>query len=169
MTPKPRKMIQRYIYQAKQETVFRALTDPQELTKWFLQDAQVQLKKGGTMKFVWSPKDKHENTILELVPNRKLRITWPTMGWGGTPKTNTYVTFNLTPRGKYTLLQIEHTGFGMGEEWVMYYAGTYSGWTYYLLNLKSWLEHGIDLRDKLSGTVITENDSKKTKTKNRKR
>ncbi len=163
MPPKPRQMIQRYIYQAKPETVFRALTNPKELTKWFLQDAKVQLKEGGKMKFVWSPKDKHENKILELVPNRKLRITWPTMGWGGTPKTNTYVTFNLTPRGKYTLLQIEHNGFGLGEEWVTYYAATYSGWTYYLLNLKSWLEHGIDLRDKISETVITENNSKKPK------
>ncbi len=169
MTPQLRKMIQRYIYQAKPEKVFRALTDAQELTKWFLKEARVELKKGGKMRFVWSPKDKHENKILDLVPNKRLRMTWPTMGWGGTPRTDTYVTFSLTPKGKYTILQIEHTGFGMGEEWVMYYAGTYSGWTYYLLNLKSWLEHGIDLRDKVSETVITENDLKKTKSKNRKR
>src|SRR5574341_1058687 len=118
MPSKPRKMIQRYIYQAEPETVFRALTDPKELTKWFLQDAKVQLKKGGQMRFAWSPKDKHENKILELVPNKKLRITWPTMGWGGAPKVKTHVTFSLTPRGKYTLLQIEHRGFGIGEEWV---------------------------------------------------
>ncbi|HKZ22281.1 MAG TPA: SRPBCC domain-containing protein [candidate division Zixibacteria bacterium] len=163
MPPKKRMMIQRYLYQAKPEKVFRALTDAKELTKWFLKDARVQLKKGGKMKFVWSPKDKHENKILDLVPNKRLRMTWPTMGWGGTPKTDTYVTFSLTPKGKYTLLQIEHTGFGPGEEWVMYYAGTYSGWTYYLLNLKSWLEHGIDLRDKVSETVIVETDSKKGK------
>lgn len=152
-------MIQRYIYQAKPEKVFRALTNAKELTKWFLKDAQVQLKKGGKMRFFWSPKDKHENKILDLVPNKRLQMTWPTMGWGGTPKTDTYVTFSLTPRGKYTLLQIEHTGFGPGEEWVMYYAATYSGWTYYLLNLKSWLEHGIDLRDKISETVIVDKDS----------
>ena len=163
MPPKKRMMIQRYLYQAKPEKVFRALTDAKELTKWFLKDARVQLKKGGKMKFVWSPKDKHENKILDLVPNKRLRMTWPTMGWGGTPKTDTYVTFSLTPKGKYTLLQIEHTGFGPGEEWVVYYAGTYSGWTYYLLNLKSWLEHGIDLRDKVSETVIVETDSKKGK------
>ena len=163
MPPKKRMMIQRYLYQAKPEKVFRALTDAKELTKWFLKEARVQLKKGGKMKFVWSPKDKHENKILDLVPNKRLRMTWPTMGWGGTPKTDTYVTFSLTPKGKSTLLQIEHTGFGPGEEWVMYYAGTYSGWTYYLLNLKSWLEHGIDLRDKVSETVITENDSEKSR------
>ena len=79
-------MIQRYIYQAKPEKVFRALTDAKELTKWFLKEAKVQLKKGGKMKFVWSPKDKHENKILDLVPNKRLRMTWPTMGWGGTPQ-----------------------------------------------------------------------------------
>jgi len=165
MPPKKRIMIQRYLYQAKPEKVFRALTDAKELTRWFLKEARVQLKKGGKIKMVWSTGDGHESKILELVPAQKLRITWPTMGWGGTPRTDTYVTFSLSPQGKNTLLQIEHSGFGLGEEWVLYYAGTYSGWTYYLLNLKSWLEHGIDLRDKMSETVITESDSKKPKRK----
>jgi uncharacterized protein YndB with AHSA1/START domain len=167
MSARKRIIIQRYVYQAEPEKVFKALTDAKELTKWFLKDAQVQLKVGGKMKFVWSPKDKHENKILDLVPNKRLQITWPTNRWGGTPQANTYVTFSLAPQGKSTLLQIEHTGFGPGEEWVRYYAATYSGWTYYLLNLKSWLEHGIDLRDKISETVITENNSEKSRKEKR--
>jgi hypothetical protein len=53
-------------------------------------------------------------------------------------------TFKLSKKGKGTLLKLDHQGFVGVQE----LAASTAGWTYYLSNLKSLLDHGIDLRSK---------------------
>ncbi len=140
-----RSIRQEYLIKASPEVVFRDLTDPKELTKWFLRRAEIDLRVGGRIFFLWDH-DSHEGKILQLLPPQKISYTWPTMGWGGTPQADTVVTFTLEPWAGVTILKLEHTGFGRGQEWVEYYASTREGWAYYFQNLKSVLETGYDLR-----------------------
>lgn len=110
---------------------------------------------------VWNDGVAHECKILELELNKKLSLSWPTNGWGGAPLVNTVVKFSFIPtEAEHTLLEMEHSGFGTGDSWIRYYGATYSGWTYYLLNLKSVLENGIDLRDEVSEFVHDPSEQK---------
>ena len=72
---------------ASPEVVFKAITDPNELTNWFPDHAILEPKQGGKMKFSFykekSQKDHTgtadafpEGTIKEFVPNKKLSYTW---------------------------------------------------------------------------------------------
>ena len=150
---------QRYLYNAKLKRVFQALTVPHRLTQWLLKEAEVEFKRNGKIKMVWNDGNTLECKILKLELNKKLTLAWPTNGWAGTPNANTIVKFRFHPtEDEKTILELEHLGFGSGDAWAKYFGLTYSGWTYYLLNLKSVLEHGVDLRDEVSESVITETE-----------
>jgi uncharacterized protein YndB with AHSA1/START domain len=156
---KPIKLVikQRYLYKAKPKKVFQALTVPDRLTKWLLKEAEVEFRRHGKIKMVWNDGYTLECKILKLELNKKLTLGWPTNGWAGTPNATTIVKFRFHPtEEENTILEIEHLGFGSGDAWARYYGLSYSGWTYYLLNLKSVLENGIDLRDEVSESVVTE-------------
>ncbi len=148
---------QKYLYRVKPKKVFQALTVADRLTKWFLKEAEVQFKKNGSIKMVWHNGVKHECKILELDLNKKLTLSWPTDGCSGTPHVHTQVNFKFIPtEDDNTILELEHSGLGSGENWVKFYGVIHSGWTYYLLNLKSVLENGIDLRDQRSEFAVRE-------------
>jgi hypothetical protein len=48
-----------------------------------------------------------------------------------------------------TIVQFVPSGFQNGGPWVDLHDGAIRGWTYFLMNLKSVLEHGNDLRSPL--------------------
>jgi uncharacterized protein YndB with AHSA1/START domain len=154
---------QKYYYKVRPKRVFQALTVPDRLTKWLLREAEVEFRKMGKMKMIWNDGYAQECKILELELNKRLTLSWPSNGWAGAPQANTTVRLTFTPAGdEHTVLELEHTGFGTGENWARYYGATYSGWTYYLLNLKSVLEHGIDLRDEIGESVNLEPEKTET-------
>jgi uncharacterized protein YndB with AHSA1/START domain len=141
MAANPLTVHQVYQIQSSVTSVFRALTEPAELTKWFLVAAQVAPRKGGRYEFTWRGGYHHAGTVLEFVRNRRFCLTWP----GPTSKM-TRVTFSFRRVGTGTRLEVRHTGFGHTPAWLENYGGTSSGWAYFLMNLKSVLEHGHDLR-----------------------
>src|ERR687883_1857819 len=68
------------VIDASPEVVFRAITDQAELTNWVPDQAIVEAKLGGKVKFGFY-KDKehkqgelksHEGTIVEFIPNKKV-------------------------------------------------------------------------------------------------
>jgi uncharacterized protein YndB with AHSA1/START domain len=136
-----------YYYEAPPERVFASLTVPKELTKWFLASATLTPRKGGSFRFKWLEGDYVMNgKVLDFDRPRGVRYAW--IDRFGSKVFKTEVTFALTPKGKGTMLRVTHRGFKSGKKWVALYGGIQSGWTYYLLNLKSVLEHGTDLRSK---------------------
>lgn len=44
------------------------------------------------------------------------------------------------------MLKFRHAGFPKAEKWVELYGGAIHGWMYFMMNLKSVLDHGHDLR-----------------------
>ncbi len=125
--------------------VFRALTQPLELTKWMLESATLTLRPGTAYWFTWSGGYQHEGRVLEVKAGRSFALSWP-QGTPRKPLGETRVRFTLRPKGKGTVLRLVHSGFGSGPAWVRTYTLSASGWAYYLMNLKSVLESGHDLR-----------------------
>jgi hypothetical protein len=77
-------------------------------------------------------------------PSKTLRVQWVDRFEGKVLETE--ARFVLVKRGKGTQLTVTHRGFKAGKKWVALYGAIESGWAYYLTNLRSVLEHGIDLR-----------------------
>jgi uncharacterized protein YndB with AHSA1/START domain len=144
MSAKSLTLEQSYFYQTSPRTVFRALTDPAQLVRWFLAKVDIPLEEGATYRFEWPGGYSHEGQVLELVPGRRLTLSWP-----NGPRSKRYftrVTFSVRRAGTGTFLNVRHTGFPNSPNGVEQYGGTQAGWAYYLVNLRSVLEHGADLR-----------------------
>jgi uncharacterized protein YndB with AHSA1/START domain len=143
---KPPRVEMSYYYAAPPAEVYAALTEPKRLTTWFAPEARVTLRKGGTYRLRWPGGVSMRGRVKKFEPGRLLVIDWIDRLEGGRVF-ETEARFELERTGRGTLLSITHSGFQKGPRWTALYGGVTFGWTYYLLNLRSVLEHGTDLRD----------------------
>ncbi len=123
---------------ATPERVFRALTEKDELERWFLVKADLDLRPGGAIRFEWGPGIVEVGKVLELEPPHRLSYSWEAIGPGLTT-----ITFELTAEKDGTRLHLSHAGIGNGEDWDRYYTSVNGGWNQHLSNLSAWLETGI--------------------------
>jgi uncharacterized protein YndB with AHSA1/START domain len=120
-------------FEAPQERVWRALTDPEELAGW-LARAEIDLRVGGSVVLKFEEGDER-GTITELQELEVLAYTW------NEGKTDSLVRFELEPDGSGTLLTLRHTfegevdlsSYGGGwhhhlEQLIAQMAGTTSAW-----------------------------------------
>jgi uncharacterized protein YndB with AHSA1/START domain len=137
-----------YYIHAKPSEVFRAITEPGQLTRWLCDHAELTPKKGGRFALGWKDGPTHTGTVLEFVPGERVDLTWT---WPGIELEGTVFSLSVEPKDEGTILHIQHTGFPRREEWTDLYGGAEWGWTYFAMNLKSVLENGHDLRSKIDG------------------
>ena len=70
-----REIVKRIEIDASIEDVWKALTDAEELMRWFPLDARSTPGPGGTIWFSWGPPYEGENRIEIWEPPRHLRLT----------------------------------------------------------------------------------------------
>ena len=132
---------------ASPEVVFKAISDPKELTNWFPDAATLEPKTGGKSKFsFYKESDKSgkmdqdcvsEGKVLEFVQNKKLAYTWQHKNIPNFPET--VVTWELEQLGKNkTRLTLTHTGFTGKEEGITSAKEHDQGWSYFLGELVSY-------------------------------
>jgi uncharacterized protein YndB with AHSA1/START domain len=124
--------------------VFQAISEPQLLTKWFMDRAALSAWKGGEYSFTWEGGPTHSGRVLEFERGKRLTLTWQ---WPG--KEHLGVTkLRLMIRAQHggTLLTFTHSGFRKSRAWNELYEGAIRGWTYFMFNLKAFIETGRDLR-----------------------
>ncbi len=127
------------------EVVFKAISDPGELTNWFPEAAILEPKIGGKTKFTFSKDSKrtncvrdhdksNEGRVLEFVKNKKLVYTWQDMDVPDFPET--IVTWELEEISKNkTRLTLTHTGFTSDDQ----VKGHSQGWSFFLNELTTYL------------------------------
>ena len=121
---------------APPDVVWRALTDAEELRRWFPLDARVTPGEGGRVWISWGPGMEGEAPIHAWDPPR--RFGW-TEGQEGQP-VRIAVDFHLEGRGGRTVVRLVQSGFGASADWDEYYDAVEGGWTYFLFNLRWYLE-----------------------------
>jgi uncharacterized protein YndB with AHSA1/START domain len=141
--PTDRSVDHQYFIRAEPAAVFRALTEPQWLTRWLCDTAEISPTKGGAYSFGWKGGPTHTGAIVEFVPGEKIAFAWR---WPNVELDGTVFSLAVEPQEGGALLRILHTGFPRREEWTDLYGGAEWGWTYFAMNLKSLLEHKHDLR-----------------------
>ncbi len=134
---------------APASAVWRALTEADELTRWFPPMARVVPGVGGSIFLSWGEGVEGTATIEIWEPNRKLRVVEGPMA----------IDYLIEARGEATVLRIVHSGFGADASFDDQYDATLGGWSYFLYNLKHYLErhrgqprHMISVRLPLTGT-----------------
>ncbi len=120
------------------EKVFQMWTDPVQLRSWFPADAKNELKKGGQFEWKLPAGVKEKGKVISFKRPSKLSFTFA--------GSICDVTFSKDKRGSLVTLHqhdIPQTEKGRYD----IYLNCSCGWTFYLTNLKTFLEYGIDLRD----------------------
>jgi uncharacterized protein YndB with AHSA1/START domain len=132
------------------EAVWQALTDAEELVRWFPTQASVTPGKGGKWMVSWDGNWPWDTEIEIWEPGRHLRL----VDRKGRPydiegkAVNESVAplpiaidWYLEGHGGSTTLRLVHSGFGRGGAWDDEYQGVSLGWPLELHGLKHYLEH----------------------------
>lgn len=129
------------------EAVWRALTDPAELVRWFPLEATVTPGPGGHVRWSWGEPIIAESRIEAWDPGKRLVLIEQTM-LGEHVSAGEKVTapgrvmeFTLESRGGKTILRLVHSGFSTDADWESeLHDGVSRGWTFELRALKHYLE-----------------------------
>src|ERR1041384_1659975 len=136
------------------EVVFKALTQADELIRWFPTRVESDPRPGGKFEFSWEFANANENgsqqgEYVEVLPNSKLSYTWTA------ESIPTLVTFHLTEANGETTIELDHSSLQPGADHEKLHEMHVNQWGFFLMNLKSYLETGMDLRkEKLNQIVI---------------
>lgn len=131
---------QRVFIRAKREKVYRAWTDEREIVKWFCEKAAIEPRKGGRLYFEWLGNDKLDSTVITA--RKPSKFVFP---FGGK---SVEVAISLSAVKGGTVVQLHQYNMTTSPRMkVNMHMGCKEGWAFFLANLKSWLEHGVDLRD----------------------
>ena len=130
---------------APPSAVFRALTDAGELARWWTTGGHSDARSGGAFSYDFQFEDASRNHTYEgvyhdVTPDERVSYPWYTsLG-------ETTGDVRLRPADSGTELTLVHTGWGEGAEAEEAIAMHEPGWSFFLGNLKSYLEGGADLR-----------------------
>lgn len=96
-------------YGAPVNKVWKALTDKNEMKKWYFDLVEFKPEVGFEFSFSGGTKEHqylHLCRITEVIPSEKISYTWRYDGYGG----NSEVTFELFRENKSTRLKLTHSG-----------------------------------------------------------
>jgi uncharacterized protein YndB with AHSA1/START domain len=135
---------------ATPEEVFRALTDPEQIVKWFVPGARVDPREGGEYVKVWGPGIESKSTISAWEPGKHFGTFSErsiAFGCGGQPVETGVIQkmivdyFIESLGGGITRLRLVQSGFGPEAAWDDEFTETKKGWADYLKKLKELLEN----------------------------
>ena len=127
------------VIDASQEAVFKAITDPTELTNWFPDNAIFDGRIGGKVRFTFNKERSKEldrdyspeGTVKEFIPNKKVSYTWQHKDTPEFPETT--VTWELQEiDANKTRVELAHSGFTGKEERKLSSTEHDKGWSYFL-------------------------------------
>jgi uncharacterized protein YndB with AHSA1/START domain len=119
------------------EAVWKALTDPAELERWFPLRSGGEAGPGKKILFSWDEGEWWTN-VTEWKPNQLVR--WVDDAYPDSPNPPLAVEWTLTTERGQTVVRLVHSGFGNGTQWDNMYDALTDGWTYFLRNLTHYVE-----------------------------
>jgi len=155
MTKDWTKFVKRIPVKADAKAIYLAICTPAGFEKWFLRNAiffdhnEVRrhpneiIQTGDTYIWNWHghpDTTKEENKVLEINGKDMIRFGFAD---------NTIVTIQIKNEAEETIVELTQENIKPDEDpKTNLYIGCGEGWTFYLANLKSIMEGGLDLRNK---------------------
>jgi uncharacterized protein YndB with AHSA1/START domain len=122
---------------ASPDVVWKALTDPRELERWFPLTASVTPGVGGALTLRWRDIGMDHLAISIWKPGAHLQVGMPQPG--GAP--HVIHDFTIEDHGTSTVLRLVAHGFDPDARWDEFYDGVRRGWRYELESLRYYLTH----------------------------
>ena len=126
------KLVQKHVHvSAPAAVLYELLTDPALFVQWMAEDANIDARVGGEIRWTHANGDSCSGHFVELVPDRRIVFTY---GWERpdveVPPGSTTVEIDLIPSTRGTELRLVHRGLAgpMADA----HAG---GWDHYLRRL----------------------------------
>jgi uncharacterized protein YndB with AHSA1/START domain len=134
------------IIDAPIEAVWKAITDAEELTRWFVEAAKVDQRVGGHYWVSWGGEEQGESVVQVWEPNKRFKVALlpfkPGMcGPGDTQGEPIVEEYTLESRGGKTVLRLVNSGIPASADWDGFYNGTEFGWKSFFRLLRHYLEH----------------------------
>lgn len=119
--------------------VFEAWTSDRIVSRWFTEKTVIEPRKNGRLYFEWLAGESMEAKVIAIARNRYFTFPFGSKG--------ERVTVRFRKAGAGCVCEIHQYNMKTTPEskWGMH-KGCLQGWTFFLANLKAYLEHGIDLR-----------------------
>lgn len=140
---------------APRGVVWKALTNPLELTRWFAPEAEIDARVGGRVVWRWSEAIVWPQVIEVLETETRLRTRYDSSvedGAGG--RVPLYVEFVLEGEGGQTTLRMVHSGFGMEADFDAEYDGISRGWPVELRSLRHYVERHLGTERVIVSTIV---------------
>jgi uncharacterized protein YndB with AHSA1/START domain len=148
---------------ASPEEVWAALTQAEELVRWFPTDAKVTPGKGGTMLWSWGHGEDWVSRIDAWEPGRLLRLVQEDarpytaegkpLPPGEVEPARIAMEFTIETHQGRTRLRLVHSGFGHGGAWDAEIEGISEGWQAELRSLRHYLGRHRG-RDRKAGRAL---------------
>ena len=127
--------------EAPREAVWNALTEGEELERWFPFQARVEPGEGGKIWMSWDGRWESANEIRIWEPGSHLRTGWDDPGEPeGSGAAALAVDYHLEGEGGRTVLRLVHHGFSADADWDEMFDGIRRGWAFELQALRHYLE-----------------------------
>ena len=150
---KTRQQVHEIEINAPIEAVWKALTDGEELTRWFSDEAKVEPGRAGTIWVAFGEGESRMDGAKRIdawEPGKRLVLTsLPTgtqaarMASLDSPIVEEYT---LESRGGKTVLKLVHSNIPNSPDWNAYFDGTNYGWRAYFLGLRHYLQYNLGKR-----------------------
>jgi len=145
--------------QASPEEVFNAWTKPEEIVKWFIAQAEYTspegkrraggetVQPGDHYHWRWHQKLEMRGEVLRVEPGKCFQFTFGNKEEKSDEKI--IVTVQVTPDGPSgsALALTQENMADTLEAHAGWHLSCNLGWSFYMINLKALLEHGVDLRE----------------------
>lgn len=122
--------------------IFEAVVNPDIMTRYFISGSTGRMESGKTLTWTWTDYEgEHEVKVGKIEKDKVVSFEWSGSG------VNCVVVITLEPRGNdKTLVMITESEWPADYKGANQCMGQVEGWTHFLMCMKAYLEHGIDLR-----------------------
>jgi len=129
--------------------VFDAIISREKLCRYFTDKASGDLVPGEVIRWHWDHYGELPIRVDEVIANERIVLTLNSREWDKTSRDayDVSVVFDFEPLDDgNTMLSISEAGWKTDADGLKASHENCSGWTHMAVCLKSWIEHGIDLR-----------------------
>lgn len=129
--------------------VFDAIISREKLCRYFTDKASGDLVPGEVIRWHWDHYGELPIRVDEVIANERIVLTLNSRDWDKTSSDayDVSVVFDFEPLDDgNTMLSISEAGWKTDADGLKASHENCSGWTHMAVCLKSWIEHGIDLR-----------------------
>ena len=122
------------------DVAWRALTDPDELVRWFCEEASIEPREGGAYSISWGDGAVGRRRIEVWQPSRRLRLVTESFPPGMEPDEPLVEEWILESGRGATVVRLVHSGFPDSPDWDGIYDSMELGWGLFFRGLRHYVE-----------------------------